>query len=226
VLLEFGGGGHATAASATVKDLTLIQCGEKLVKVLQETVKPRKFAKDLMTFPVKTILAERRLSEAGELLTRYNINVLPVMRGDKVVGLISRQIIEKATFHGLGDHQISEYMSTEFSVADMATPLSKIQRLIVDNNQRFLPVMEGGKLVGAITRTDVLRAIGEDLASRSDSPSPLEVHKLYARKKMITKLMERGSPRRFKAFSESSVGSGTSCTAPCMRWGGSSGTFC
>jgi tRNA nucleotidyltransferase (CCA-adding enzyme) len=200
VLLEFGGGGHATAASATVKDLTLIQCGEKLVRVLQEAVKPRKFAKDLMTFPVKTIAAERRLSEAGELLTRYNINVLPVTRGDKVAGLISRQIIEKATFHGLGDRQVSEYMSTEFSVADMATPLSNIQRLIVGNNQRFLPVMEGGKLVGAITRTDVLRAIGEDLASRSDPPSPLEVHKLYAKKKMITKLLEERLPPKVQSI--------------------------
>jgi len=200
VLLEFGGGGHATAASATVKDLTLIQCGEKLVKVLQEAVKPRKFAKDLMTFPVKTITAERKLSEAGELLTRYNINVLPVMGSDKLVGLITRQVIEKATFHGLGDCPISEYMNTEFSVADMTTPLSKIQRLIVGNNQRFLPVMEGGELVGAITRTDVLRAIQEDLASRSDSPSPLEVHKLYARKKMITKLMEERLPPRVQSI--------------------------
>ena len=200
VLLEFGGGGHATAASATVKDLTLIQCGEKLVKVLQEAVKPRKFAKDLMTFPVKTIPAERKLSEAGELLTRYNINVLPVMGSDKLVGLISRQVIEKATFHGLGDRPVSEYMSAEFSVADMTTPLSKIQRLIVGNNQRFLPVMEGGELVGAITRTDVLRAIQDDLAGRSDSPSPLEVHKLYARKKMITKLMEERLPPRVQSI--------------------------
>jgi len=210
VLLEFGGGGHATAASATVKDLTLIQCGEKLVKVLQEAVKPRKFAKDLMTFPVKTIPAERRLSEAGELLTRYNINVLPVMRGDKVVGLISRQIIEKATFHGLGDRPVNEYMSTEFSVADMATPLSKIQRLIAGNNQRFLPVMEGEELAGAITRTDVLRAIGEDLASRSYSPSPLEVHKLYARKKMITKLMEERLPSKVQSIGR--VGDELNCS--------------
>jgi tRNA nucleotidyltransferase (CCA-adding enzyme) len=190
ILVEFGGGGHATAASATVKDLTLIQCGEKLVRVLQGAVKPVRFAKDLMTFPVKTIQATRRLSEAGELLTRYNINVLPVMRGEKLAGLISRQIIEKASFHGLGNRPVREYMSTEFSVADMATPLTTIQRLIVGNNQRFLPVIEEGELVGAITRTDILRTIGEDLTRRSDSPFPLEVHKLYARKKTITKLME------------------------------------
>jgi len=114
ILLEFGGGGHATAASATVKDLTLIQCAEKLVKVLQGTIEMGKFAKDLMTSPVKTIQAERRLSEAGDLLTRYNINVLPVMRGRKVAGLISRQVIEKASFHGLGDRPVKEYMSTEF----------------------------------------------------------------------------------------------------------------
>jgi len=200
ILLEFGGGGHATAASATVKDLTLIQCGEKLVRVLQEAVKPRKFAKDLMTFPVKTIPAERKLSEAGELLTRYNINLLPVMRRRKLVGLISRQVIEKATFHGLGNRPVREYMSTEFSVADITTPLSTIQRLIVGNNQRFLPIMEGGELVGAITRTDILRAIQEDLARRPDSPFPFEVHKLYARKKMITKLMEERLPPRVQSI--------------------------
>jgi tRNA nucleotidyltransferase (CCA-adding enzyme) len=200
ILLEFGGGGHATAASATVKDLTLIQCGEKLVRVLQEAVKPRKFAKDLMTFPVKTIPAERKLSEAGELLTRYNINLLPVMRRRKLVGLISRQVIEKATFHGLGDRPVREYMSTEFSVADITTPLSNIQRLIVGNNQRFLPIMEGGELVGAITRTDILRAIQEDLARRPDSPFPFEVHKLYAKKKMITKLMEERLPPRVQSI--------------------------
>jgi len=196
ILVEFGGGGHATAASATVKDLTLIQCGEKLVRVLQETVKPVKFAKDLMTFPVKTIQATRRLSEAGELLTRYNINVLPVMRGEKLAGLISRQIIEKASFHGLGNRPVREYMTAEFSVADMTTPLTTIQRLIVDNNQRFLPVVEGGELVGAITRTDILRTIREDLTRRSDSPFPLEVHKLYTRKKTITKVMEERLPSR------------------------------
>ncbi len=196
ILLEFGGGGHATAASATVKDLTLIQCAEKLVKVLQGTVKLGKFAKDLMTSPVKTIQDERRLSEAGDLLTRYNINVLPVMRGRKLAGLISRQVIEKASFHGLGDRPVKEYMSTEFSVVDMTTPLTNVQRLIVGNNQRFLPVMEGGELLGAITRTDVLRAIQEDLVGRSDSPFPLEVHKLYARKKMITKLMQERLPSR------------------------------
>jgi tRNA nucleotidyltransferase (CCA-adding enzyme) len=194
VLLEFGGGGHATAASATVKDLTLIQCGEKLVRVLQEIVKSAKSARDLMTFPVKTIQAGRRLSEARELLTRYNINVLPVMRRRKLAGLISRQVIEKASFHGLGDRPVKEYMSTEFSVADTTTPLGKIQRLIVGNNQRFLPIMEEDKLVGAITRTDVLRAIQEDSSNRSDSPHPLEVHKLYTRKKMITKLMEERLP--------------------------------
>jgi tRNA nucleotidyltransferase (CCA-adding enzyme) len=45
-----------------------------------------------------------------------------------------------------------------------------------------------------------LRAIGEDLASRSDSPSPLEVHKLYARKKMITKLMEERLPPKVQSI--------------------------
>ncbi len=220
ILLEFGGGGHPTAASATVKDLTLIQCGEKLVRVLQEAIKPRKFAKDLMTFPVKTIPAGEKLSEAGKLLTRYNINLLPVMRRRKLVGLISRQVVEKAAFHGLGDRPVREYMSTEFSVADTTTPLSAIQRLIVGNNQRFLPVMEGGRLVGAITRTDILRAIQEDSTTRPDSPSPFEVHKLHARKKMITKLMGERLPPKVQGLLREFGRAGDELNCPVYAVGG------
>jgi tRNA nucleotidyltransferase (CCA-adding enzyme) len=78
---------------------------------------------------------------------------------------ISRQVIEKAAFHGFKDSPVGDYMSTEFAVATPQTPLTKIQDLVVGNNQRFLPVLEKGRLVGAITRTDLLRW----LSTRSNS---------------------------------------------------------
>jgi tRNA nucleotidyltransferase (CCA-adding enzyme) len=160
---EFGGGGHSTAASASIKDLTIIQVEEKLRSALRNKMSPPRTARDFMSFPVKTINAIESLDKAGQILTRYNINVLPVLKRGRLVGLISRQVIEKASHHGLKDLPAEEYMIREFSVVDPETPWSVIQKIIIENNQRFLPVTEKRKLVGGITRTDLLRVLHVDL---------------------------------------------------------------
>ncbi|MEI6127524.1 MAG: DHHA1 domain-containing protein, partial [Pseudomonadota bacterium] len=72
ILHEFGGGGHATAASATVHHMTLMQVEQRLLQILQDTIAPVKVAKDFMSSPVKTIAVGESLEKASELLTRYN----------------------------------------------------------------------------------------------------------------------------------------------------------
>ena len=160
---EFGGGGHSSAASATIKDLTLVQVEEKLKNILHDKISPPRVARDFMSYPMKTVDADESLSKAGQILTRYNINVLPVVKKGRLVGLISRQVIEKASHHGLKDLPVEEYMIREFSVVGPETPWSTIQKNIIEHNQRFLPVTKGKKLVGGITRTDLLRVLHADL---------------------------------------------------------------
>jgi tRNA nucleotidyltransferase (CCA-adding enzyme) len=194
IAAAFGGGGHATAASATIKGMNLVEVEEKLLHDLEERIHVVKQARELMSFPVKTVEAKETIERAGELLTRYNINVLPVVEDRRVAGLISRQVIEKAAFHGFKDSPVRDYMSSEFATVTPRTPLSKIQALIVGNNQRFLPVMDRKKLVGAITRTDLLRWL---YASANRSAHPLvEANFLSAepRKKWILRLMGERLP--------------------------------
>ncbi|HSR13786.1 MAG TPA: CBS domain-containing protein, partial [Thermodesulfobacteriota bacterium] len=136
-------------------------------------IHPIRLAKDLMAFPVKTVPADETITGAGEILTRYNINVLPVTDNGGVAGLITRQTIEKAAFHGFKDSPVRDYMNTEFATVTSQTPLSRVQDLIVGNNQRFLPVVDKGKRVGAITRTDLLRWLytrGDHLSSTLAEP--------------------------------------------------------
>lgn len=188
VAVEFGGGGHPTAASATVKDLTMVQAKERLLSILHEVVKPKVRAKDIMISPLKTIQEGATLHEAHEILNKYyTINVLPVVRGEALVGLISRPTVEKGVLHGLGPLSLREYMTTDFAVVGADTPLREVQGYIVGGNQRFLPVVEGGRLIGGITRTDLLRALHDALI-----PSPLSP--LYTGKKVLTKLMEEKLP--------------------------------
>ncbi|NIO05830.1 MAG: CBS domain-containing protein [Proteobacteria bacterium] len=210
----FGGGGHPTAASATIKGMTLYETKEQLLRFLQEHIQPERRSKDLMTFPVKSIETHRTIFEAGELLTRYDINVLPVLEKERLVGLISRQVVEKASFHGLKDHSVWEYMTTEFATVTPETPLAQLQDIITGRRQRFVPVMNGEELVGAITRTDILRSFQRELTETEDVFSHQESKRLRDRKKMIAKLMEERLPKRIQTVLRSlgKVGDQTGCS--------------
>lgn len=192
---EFGGGGHSSAASATVRDQTLIQVEEKLKTILQSKISPPRVARDFMSYPVKTVDASETLSRAGQVLTRYNINVLPVMKDGRLAGLISRQVIEKATHHGLKELPVEEYMVRDFATAGPQTPWPSIQKIIIEGNQRFLPVLHRGKLIGGITRTDLLRVLHADL---SEEPQFLFEEGAYASRKqnkvMVHQLEEHLPP--------------------------------
>ena len=195
VAKEFGGGGHSSAASAVIKNLTLIQAEEKLKSILHNKISSTRMARDFMSFPLKTVDAGETLSEAGQILTRYNINVLPVIKRSRLVGLISRQVIEKASHHGLKDLPVEEYMIRDFSVVHPKTPWSSIQKIIIESNQRFLPVTERKKLVGGITRTDLLRVLHTDLAEEPHYLFEQGASSSLRQKKIITRQMEEQLPK-------------------------------
>lgn len=193
IAAEFGGGGHPTAASATIKGMTIIEAHGHLLRILRETVRPKKLAKDLMVYPVKTIEPDRTLEEAGEVLTRYHLDMLPVFQKEKVIGLLSKEVVERAIHHGLKDALVREYMTTEFSTISPETPFSRIQELVVGQNQNLLPVIEGERLAGIITTGDVMQVFQEEMMKSVKESQPL-----HARKKMISKLMKERFPDRIQ----------------------------
>lgn len=162
ILTEFGGGGHATAASASVKEMTYLQARERLIDVLKHHIKPGRLASEIMTSPVKTIPFGSAIAEAGEAMTRFSLNVLPVMSGTTYEGIITRDVVQKAVFHGLGRQKVEEFMTSGGPVASPDMPMGQVERIMIEERQRFIPVLEkSGALVGAITRTDLLRSLHE-----------------------------------------------------------------
>ncbi len=157
IMTEFGGGGHASAASCTVRDLTLLQVLDRLPTVLQQHVQPQWQARHLMSTPVKTVAEDDSIAEAHQILSRYNINTVPVVRKHEVVGILSRQLVDKAVYHGLQEQPVSDIMTSDFHQVSPQTTVAKLKSLIVESNQRFVPIVENGRLAGAVTRTDLLR---------------------------------------------------------------------
>lgn len=166
VMKEFGGGGHPTAASATVKEASLEIIEEQLLDMLNGSVNPSKVASDIMTKPVICIQWNSRIKEAELMMTRYAINVLPILKKERFIGIISREIVEKALFHGFGKSKAIDFSTTDAISVDLHAPIREIETMMIEQNQRFMPVVESGKIVGAITRTDLLRTLYEEFLRR------------------------------------------------------------
>jgi len=193
---EFGGGGHPTAASATLKDINLIEAHDRLIKILKDMIRPRRVARDLMVFPVKTVAPERTLEEVGEMLTRYNLSILPVLQDARVIGLISKQVVERALHHGLQKSLVKDYMTTEFPILSPETSFSQIQEWIIGQNQPLLPVVDRERLVGTVSVGEIMRVLQEEMLKSVKGPSALDRQPLYTRKKIISKLMAERFPQR------------------------------
>ena len=199
VLAPFGGGGHAFAGAATVKGHTLVQIEHRLMEILYRTIQSRRQAKDLMSAPPIMTDASVSLKEAGKLLTKYNINALLVKEdaggSERLLGFITRQIIEKGLYHKLDHVPVREYMTTEVGAVEPESDLQEIQENIIDHKQRILPVIDAGKVAGVITRTDLLNVLvrQSQLTGRSAEQLRDPVH---VRKRVIVKfLRERLSKR-------------------------------
>jgi tRNA nucleotidyltransferase (CCA-adding enzyme) len=195
VLRSLGGGGHWYAASATVKALTTIQIREKILHLLSSEVIPKKRAEDLMAGPVKTVESTLTILEAHNILTRFNINSLPVKGRGKLSGIITRQIVEKALYHNLGDLPVADYMITDFETVTPEDDLDRVQDILIGSNQRILPVVAGGDLQGVITRTDLIRYL-HDLREIAVGNEQKRGEHYYSRKKIITSLMQERLPKR------------------------------
>ena len=160
VALFFGGGGHASAAAASIKNLTLDQAEHALIKHVKQEVKPRLRARDIMTFPVKGVRLDATIDETSDTLNKYNINAVIVKSKDeRLLGYITRQIVTRAQGHNLGESKVKDYMVRDIKTVKPDAPMGEIRALIIDGNQRLLPVMEERRVMGVITRTDLMRAM-------------------------------------------------------------------
>jgi len=187
VLKELGGGGHFQAASAVVKDSSLDELEKKLVKILERKVKVGIAAKDIMSSPVKTVNTLTSIEETKKILLRYGHNGIPVVEEGKLKGIITMQEVNKAKQHGLGKELVSKYMSNQIINVKLSTPLTEIQELMINYDiGRILVVNQEDKLVGIVTRTDLIRNLyGEGHIPKRSFSTYIETGSNMARKKQI-----------------------------------------
>lgn len=161
ILKVFDGGGHVLAASATVKDLTLIEVLDDATLAIRESFFYIIKAKDIMSTPAKCVEKDDSVAYCNEIMAKYGINSLIALNKGELVGIVSRPTLQRAIYHNYTQESVEKFMVTDFFTVSEDVPLSTIKTIIIDQKQRIIPVIKDAKVVGVLTRTNILSLINQ-----------------------------------------------------------------
>jgi len=98
------------------------------------------------------------------LMIEHRISGAPVVdEHGNLIGLLSEQdclkVALSAGYHGEYGGRVSEYMTRDVRTVDADTSILEVAKLFLEEKLRRYPVMEGNRLVGQVSRRDVLKAL-------------------------------------------------------------------
>lgn len=124
------------------------------------------FVSDHMTRDLMTLSPEQEINNAVHVLLKHGVSGAPVVDGDaKVVGLLTekdclRAALEASYYRDWGK-TVSAYMARDVITIEAGIDILTACQVFLDGPYRRFPVIEEGRLVGLISRTDVLRALAD-----------------------------------------------------------------
>jgi tRNA nucleotidyltransferase (CCA-adding enzyme) len=163
VAAVLGGGGHPQAASAVAR-LGLAEARERVLAALPDAVRQRLTAGDVMSRPARFVSPDDSVAHAMVLCQRHRQSGIQVEEGGRLVGLVTREDLDKAVGHGLSHAPVKSVMTSDVVTCAEDTPLPEVMRLLVTHDAGRVPVLRGDSVVGVVTRSDLLRALGEPTA--------------------------------------------------------------
>jgi CBS domain-containing protein len=100
--------------------------------------------------------------EAISMMAEKNIGALPVMEGDRLVGMISeRDYARKVILLGRGSREtsVAEIMSVNVRTMGLGDSVQECMQIMTENRVRHIPVLENDKLIGLISIGDCVNWI-------------------------------------------------------------------
>lgn len=112
-----------------------------------------------------TIAPSKSLAEAVEIMTEQDVGSLVVFSNGQMTGMLTFREVLKAVHRGgaaWGQMAVGEAMLAAPLTAAPNMEMDELRRLMVDHHQRYLPVMDGGVLMGVVSFHDVAKAVLEE----------------------------------------------------------------
>jgi tRNA nucleotidyltransferase (CCA-adding enzyme) len=179
IAAALGGGGHAQAASAIHRG-PLEEARRRVLDALPGAVSPRLTAEDVMSRPARFVSPEDTVAHAMVLCQRHRQSGIQVGEPARLVGIVTREDLDKAIGHGLSHAPVKSVMSSEVVTCPEDAPVPELMRLLASSDAGRVPVVRDGAVVGVVTRSDLLRALEEPGVDGGERATPNLAEKLDA----------------------------------------------
>lgn len=120
--------------------------------------------KSIMTKEVKTVNPDTLIFDAMRLLPKYQISGLPVVEEDNtLVGILSEKDVLKILTKDKISYQdtVSQYMTKKVVSFEEDDSAIDVCRFFQKNPRRRVPIVKDGKLIGVVSRRDIISLILE-----------------------------------------------------------------
>ena len=137
-------------------------------------MKKREPVSQIMTASVITVdKNDHDLRDVKEIFRKEKIRHVPVMEGDKLVGIVSKNDINRLSFGALFENQgdadeavldmlsIDQIMSANPRSVTPETTIKEVAEIFASEHFHSLPVAENGSIKGIVTSTDVVKYLLE-----------------------------------------------------------------
>jgi len=158
VLRKVGGGGHPAAGSATVRSEQYTPEGlkQKIIEAVKEIRSNGAIIADLMSFPVTFVSPETRMNRVRELMQEKKIRGILVGDETNLEGIIVLWDLKKLKLEKQWKSPVKAFMVRNVATTSPGLPPAQAAQYMVKRNIGHLPVEHEGRIIGIITRTDIL----------------------------------------------------------------------
>ena len=125
----------------------------------------------IMTTELLTMASSNTVGDAFELISKQKIRHIPVVDGDKLVGMVSQR--DLLLFHEHVNIPLSDIMQKELITIEPERSIRSAALLLQKHKIGSLPVLEEGRLVGIVTDTDFV-GVAINLLEQNELEDDLE----------------------------------------------------
>ncbi len=142
VLAAVGGGGHAAAASAVVKDLSLEEAVAEITAAVPGAVAPVRRARDVVEDGFPMVDLSTSVDEAAILCRQEGLSGVVIVDANRLIGRVALVDLERASAHGLGHAPVKAVMTSRITVVEADTPLERVAERIAEDEVGWALVVE------------------------------------------------------------------------------------
>ncbi|WP_456383899.1 CBS domain-containing protein [Persephonella sp.] len=168
IMSYLGGGGHYSAASATVKGLTVQEIKNYIETVLLGEAYKNKTIQEFMSTQIITVKKSSKIKQIKELAEKAPVLFVVNGRG-KFEGIVLSKVIKESIRHRIEDIKVENFIIDSIITFEPETTLSEAERVVSSSSQEYFPVIKNGYPVGVINRTYIIKVLhGQVFDSEKD----------------------------------------------------------